>query len=245
MRNFIRQAVESLKGMMPRQEPIWLPEEARKGPPTKKAKKKEKQDLRPQELTSTAFVQEVLKNSVQRPVSDPVLKVVLCHPNAKMPVQATPGSGAYDLFLVEDIDVKVWQITRTKLGIKVQIPEGFAGLIFPRSSTGFRDGVDVFGFLDQFRAQFIPGGGKITEDAYEEVSLPNRIGYINSDYRDELNLALTRTCGFVSEKEILKYKVGDRVAQLVIMPVAMLPLVQAQELDPSHRGEGGIGSTGR
>lgn len=177
--------------------------------------------------------------------NDKALKVVLCHPNAKLPLQATPGSGAYDLFLVEDIEVRPWQISKTKLGIKVQIPEGFAGIILPRSSTGFRDGVDVQGYLDSTRAKMVAGDGKLTEEAYEDISLPNRFGYIDSDYRGELNLALTRVAGFRSDKEVLVYKAGDRVAQLALFPVAIMPLIQVDELDPSPRGVGGIGSTGK
>ncbi len=173
-------------------------------------------------------------------------KVVLAHPNAKAPQRATDGSGAYDIFLPEDIEVRVWKVTKARTGLRLQIPEGFVGLILPRSSTGFRDGVDVASFLPADRYEFFPGSEPPREDVYDSVAQPNRIGVIDSDYRGEVFLALTRTTEFGSEREVLKYKAGDRVAQLLLIPVGLCPVDVVDALDPApSRGENGFGSTGK
>lgn len=70
--------------------------------------------------------------------------------------------------------------------------------------------------------------------------LANSIGTVDTDYRGEL---------IVKFKEIdtrgIIYEVGDRIAQLVIMPVPRINLVEKQELSSTSRGSGGFGSTGK
>ena len=65
------------------------------------------------------------------------------------------------------------------------------------------------------------------------VSLPNCVGVIDSDYRGELIVPLRNF--------------GDNpyTAQLVLLPVFLLPVEEVEELSQTQRGEGGFGSTGR
>ncbi|MCD6452187.1 MAG: dUTP diphosphatase [Acidobacteria bacterium] len=72
------------------------------------------------------------------------------------------------------------------------------------------------------------------------VGLLNSPGTIDSDYRGELGVILVN----LGEKPFTVHR-GDRIAQLVIVPVAKARLSLVDELPPSKRGEGGFGHTGR
>lgn len=72
------------------------------------------------------------------------------------------------------------------------------------------------------------------------IGLMNGVGVIDSDYRGELVALLTK----LTSKD-LAVEAGDRVAQLVIVPVLTLPIVEAATLPLTGRGGGGFGSTGR
>lgn len=69
--------------------------------------------------------------------------------------------------------------------------------------------------------------------------IPNAPGTIDCDYRGEIAIILAN----ISEEPVELCR-GDRVAQLVVAPVARMPIVEVGELDATERGEGGFGSTG-
>ena len=72
------------------------------------------------------------------------------------------------------------------------------------------------------------------------VTMPNAIGVIDSDYRGPLGVALYNTAA--EPYEILP---GDRIAQMMVVPVAHPALELVEELPETDRGQGGFGSTGR
>jgi len=100
-------------------------------------------------------------------------------------------------------------------GLAVEIPEGMVGLVFPRSSV--RD---------------------------KKLSMANSVGVIDSGYRGEIMVTFN-----VIEGDDLdftgKYSVGDRIAQLVIMPVPLAQYVEVDELSETSRGTSGHGSSGK
>ena len=71
------------------------------------------------------------------------------------------------------------------------------------------------------------------------LGMVNSPGTIDSAYRGEISLILIN-----HGQEQVQLAKGERVAQLVICPIARALLVEAVELDETHRGEGGFGSTG-
>lgn len=71
------------------------------------------------------------------------------------------------------------------------------------------------------------------------ISVLNTPGTVDADYRGEIKVILFN----FSTEEFVVNK-GDRIAQLVVTPVAHADLVVVEELPESHRGEGGFGSTG-
>ena len=72
------------------------------------------------------------------------------------------------------------------------------------------------------------------------ISMSNCVGVIDSDYTGEIKVALHNISGH-------NYTVnpGDRVAQLVFLPIEVAELEEVDELDKTERGVGGFGSTGR
>ena len=71
------------------------------------------------------------------------------------------------------------------------------------------------------------------------ISLPNAPGTIDSDYRGEMFIALINL-----SKVPYTIRHGDRIAQLVIAPVAHAAVREVDFLDETQRGENGFGSTG-
>ena len=72
------------------------------------------------------------------------------------------------------------------------------------------------------------------------IALSNGVGVIDSDYRGEIKVGLVNL-----SKKAYTIMQGDRIAQMVITPVARAEIVLTDELDDTARGSGGFGSTGR
>ena len=143
---------------------------------------------------------------------------------AVIPTYAKDGDAGMDVIATSIISDTPTQITYG-LGIALEIPKGFVGLVFPRSSirkTG--------------------------------LQLSNSVGVIDSGYRGELQATFNKLFGGEAMYDEMKvneiqpndfYKVGDRVAQIMIIPHPDVEFNEAGELSDSERGEGGFGSTGK
>ena len=70
--------------------------------------------------------------------------------------------------------------------------------------------------------------------------LANCVGVVDSGYRGPVKLRFKELNGPIGGR----YKEGDRVGQLIIMPVPNFNCVEVEELTETSRGEGGFGSTG-
>ena|SRR5579862_9858765 len=72
------------------------------------------------------------------------------------------------------------------------------------------------------------------------ISMVNTPGTIDADYRGEIQVILINLGA-----DVVTFNAGDRIAQLVICPVARAELVVVEQLDETERGESGFGSTGK
>lgn len=72
------------------------------------------------------------------------------------------------------------------------------------------------------------------------VTLSNCVGVIDSDYRGEIKVGLVN-----QGTQDYTIQPGERIAQLVVMPVCTFPVEECESLDETGRGEGGFGSTGK
>jgi dUTP pyrophosphatase len=73
------------------------------------------------------------------------------------------------------------------------------------------------------------------------ISVVNAPGLIDSGYRGEVRVLLINT----DPAEVFRIEPGDRIAQLLVTPIALPAPVEAEALAESARGEGGFGSSGR
>jgi dUTP pyrophosphatase len=134
------------------------------------------------------------------------------HPAAVIPTYAKEGDAGMDLVATSIISETHTQITYG-LGVALEIPEGFVGLVFPRSS------------IRKTRLQ-----------------LSNSVGVIDSGYRGELQATFNKITTTL-ENQKNDYKVGDRVAQIMIIPHPSIDFQEVEYLSNTQRGEGGFGST--
>lgn len=74
-----------------------------------------------------------------------------------------------------------------------------------------------------------------------ELMLSNSVGVIDAGYRGELQATFNKLNGLDS----IAYNVGDRIAQIIIVPHPVVQFVEVDELSESKRGDGGFGSTGK
>lgn len=148
-----------------------------------------------------------------------------------------------------------------KLKIKAVSPKVGTEIPFPSRATEGSAGMDLMACLDgpvsiaPRQLARIPTGIAIALPGPEYValvfarsglgmrhgiSLSNGVGVIDSDYRGEIQVGLTNLSD-------LSYTIrpGDRIAQLVVMPVVTPELEIVEELEDTGRGTGGFGSTGR
>ena len=87
-----------------------------------------------------------------------------------------------------------------------------------------------------YEAQIRPRSGLAAQNG---VTVLNAPGTVDSDYRGELGVILINL-----GQEPFTARDGDRIAQIVIAPVARARMLEAASLSETERGEGGFGSTG-
>ena len=143
------------------------------------------------------------------------VKFKLTRPGAKAPAYATPGSAAADLCAVLDEPYVL------QPGQRALLPTGLA--------------IQLPG--PQYVALVF---ARSSLGAKKGVALSNGVGVIYSDYRGEIQVGLANL-----STESYTIQPGERVAQLMVVPVAQAAFEQAAELDDTQRGTGGFGSTGR
>lgn len=154
----------------------------------------------------------MLRMSLDRPLPVPFRRLV---PEAVAPARAHAGDAGYDLRSVEEVELAPGGRALTRTGVSVAIPEGYAGLVLPRSGLAVRHG----------------------------ISLVNAPGLIDSGYRGEILVPLInhdRTETFrVEEGTRIAQLVLVRVGEAAFEEVDLL------EAGTDGRGEGGFGSSGR
>jgi dUTP pyrophosphatase len=90
---------------------------------------------------------------------------------------------------------------------------------------------------DGFAAFVVPRSGLAAKHGITIVNAP---GTVDSGYRGEIKVALLNT----DATEPYAIAVGDRIAQMIVMPVPRVTFIAADELPDSVRGDGGFGSSG-
>ena len=143
------------------------------------------------------------------------IKITLLNEKAVLPKKAHASDAGFDLVATSMIETS--DFIEYGTGLALEIPEGFCGKIYPRSSI-----------------------------SKYQLALCNSVGLIDSSYRGEIKIRFkksTNNLAFFPEKV---YNIGDRVAQLTIEEVlnAEFENVTKEDLSETERSENGFGSTG-
>lgn len=143
-----------------------------------------------------------------------IVKVKKLDPKAKTPSYAKSGDAGMDIVAIDVIYEN--EYVSYKTGLAIEIPEGYVGLLFPRSSV-----------------------------SKKELLLCNSVGVIDSGYRGEIEFRykIVGNSGIVHGLRDI-YSVGDRVGQIIILPYPQITIQETDILSDTERGEGGFGSTG-
>lgn len=150
-----------------------------------------------------------------------LVKVKKLNENAVIPKYAKDGDAGLDL-TATSVKIDEYGNVVYGTGLAFEIPYGYVGLLFPRSSISKQD-----------------------------IYLTNCVGVVDSGYRGEVMakfkpVSKPRHDLDQQHKEVVNiYNVGDRICQLIIIPYPSIQLVESDELSDTERGRGGFGSSGK
>lgn len=144
------------------------------------------------------------------------IKFVMLTENAVTPTKAHPTDAGFDLTATSRHFDKHGAVVYGT-GIAMEIPTGYVGLVFPRSSVSKFD-----------------------------LTMANCVGVIDAGYRGEITVKFKPAFRWdnkpASGKNI--YKVGERCAQIIIMPIPEIEFLHVPFLSDGERGTHGYGSSG-
>jgi dUTP pyrophosphatase len=155
------------------------------------------------------------------------VKIKKLHPNAVIPQYAKNGDAGMDLTAVSK-HYDEYGNTVYGTGLALEIPEGYFGLLVPRSSN-----------------------------AKTDLRLTNSSGILDSGYRGEVmfkyrndnysrmseNMKINLNVGDIAFSN--EYGIGERIGQIIILPYPQIEFKEVDELSETERGSGSYGSTGK
>ena len=134
------------------------------------------------------------------------------------PTKAHAKDAGFDLYAREDQLIGMNNVI-FDTGVHILIPAGFVGLVLPRSSMSAKGVICATGVIDAGYSGSI------------KICLRCQNWHFNSD----LNL----------DNKTLRVHAGERIAQIVILPLPEIELQEVTELPQTDRGSNGFGSSGK
>lgn len=160
------------------------------------------------------------------------IKIELC--GGKMPTKAHETDAAFDVFTKENIDIEPYMRAAIPLGFKMQMPENLAAVIQPRS------GMSLKGMACKVRTADGNVEGRVDADVL--------VGLVDSGYTGEVCALLRVGCGSITcrfrSNGGVYIPAGTKIAQMRIVEVPGVELVEGDIDKDTERGEGGFNSTG-
>ena len=142
------------------------------------------------------------------------VKIKKLYADAILPTKAHVTDAGYDLYAHSKSYDEYGNVVYGS-GVAMEIPRGYVGLVFPRSSNSKR-----------------------------HLILSNSVGVVDSGYRGEILFKFKLTHKFGDNPQDV-YELGDRIGQIIIMPYPEIEFVEVEKLSDSDRGTGGYGSSGK
>ena len=148
--------------------------------------------------------------------------------DAVIPSKAHPTDAGFDMVATSKVETEDYIEYGTNIAIK--LPEGHCALLFPRSSVSKKD-----------------------------LFLCNSVGLIDENYTGEIKFRFKRSpkyqyytlkklFSFITDIVInpityKEYEVGDKIGQIVILPIPTVEFTEVNKLPETDRGDGGFGSS--
>lgn len=138
-----------------------------------------------------------------------LLRFKKIHKDAKIPSYAYKGDAGLDLYIPESLIIKKGERKSVALGIAIEIPDGYVGILFDKSGLSHKYGLKSYG------------------------------GIIDSGYRGEIHVGMMNLSDLDYE-----FKTGEKIIQILIIPIVQAEVVEVDDLSDSDRGTGAFGSSG-
>ena len=135
-------------------------------------------------------------------------------PTAITPTKAHTTDAGFDLYADEDVILKYGETTAILTNIAIELPEGYVADVRPRSGLTLNTGLRV------------------------------HYGTVDSGYRNGIGIICENGDHGALCNRTVRIKKGQKIAQLVILPIPEITLQEVEELSDSDRGVNGFGSTG-
>lgn len=152
---------------------------------------------------------------------------------AVMPTYAHDTDAGMDLVAISKTETEDYLEFDT--GIAIELPEGYMGLLFPRSSNSKKDlllcnsvGVVDVGYSNSIKLRF------------KKIINPSKLTIITSWIKNLFGIKSITSELYYDAKH---YNVGEKIGQLIILPYPKIDWNEVDEFAPSERGLGGFGST--
>ncbi len=145
------------------------------------------------------------------------IKIKKLHPNATINSYAKDGDAGIDFTCTEINNTK--DFLEYKTGVSIELPRGYVGLLFPRSSN-----------------------------TKKNLILGNSVGVLDSGFRGEIcfrykNVKHSENHNDYWDENV--YNIGDKIGQILILPYPEIEFIKVNELEDSQRGDSGWGSTNK
>lgn len=146
------------------------------------------------------------------------VKIKKLNENAVIPKYSKNGDAGMDLVATSKVYDEFENVSYGT-GLAFEIPEGYVGLLFPRSSI-----------------------------CKQDLILSNSVGVLDSGYRGEVSFKFKLLNNYYGGRNDIShyesYNVGDRIGQIIIIPHPKIEFEEVSELSETDRNIGGFGSTG-
>lgn len=166
------------------------------------------------------------------------VKIKRLHPDSVIPCYARAGDAGLDLVAVSVQEDELGNLVYGT-GLAIEIPKGYVGLLFPRSSNSKKDliltnhvGVVDSGYRGEITFKYRPMYAEMVHTSW---------------WRRIVNRFIRNRCNAVAVSHYARsvYDIGDRIGQLVIIKYPKIDFIETDTLTNTERGAGGYGSTGR